>query len=123
MAQTAWKNWNGKQVIKEFRKECSDAMYKAGQTMKTQVLQEIPHDEGTLQDTVKSMLDPDNDLTVIVAAGGGGASGMAKIPYAVKWHEVEANFQKGRKSQYIRDPLKQVMPKAIKEELTKKGLR
>lgn len=119
----SWKNWNGKQVIKQFRAECSDAMARAGQTMKTQVLQEIPHDEGVLQDTVVSMIDPANDLTVVVAAGGGGVSGMPEVPYAVKWHEVEANFQKGRKSQYIRDPLKQVMPRAIKEELQKKGLK
>ncbi len=119
----SWKNWNGSKVIKEFRNECSDAMFKAGQTMKTQVLQEIPHDEGTLQDTVVSMLDPANNLTVVVGAGGGGASGMPEVPYAVKWHENEANFQKGRKSQYIRDPLKQVMPKAIKRELELKGLK
>lgn len=119
----SWKNWNGNQVIKQFRAECSDAMLKAGERMKTQVLQEIPHDEGTLQDTVVAIKDPANDLTVVVAAGGGGASGMPEVPYAIKWHENEANFQKGRKSQYIRDPLKKVMPKAIIEELQKKGLR
>lgn len=119
----SWAKWNGAKVIKEFRKECSDAMLKAGQRMEVQVLQEIPHDEGTLQDTVTTMLDPANDLTVVVAAGGGGASGMPEVPYAIKWHENNANFQKGRKNNYIRDPLKQVMPKAIREELTKKGLR
>lgn len=119
----SWKNWNGKQVIKQFRAECSDAMLKAGQRMEVQVLQEIPHDEGGLQDTVLTMLDPSDNLTVVVAAGGGGASGMPEVPYAVKWHENDANFQKGRKSQYIRDPLKQVMPKAINEELKKKGLK
>lgn len=119
----SWKNWNGARVIKEFRAECSDAMLRAGETMKTQVLQEIPHDEGTLQDTVITMLDPANDLTVIVAAGGGGASGMPEVPYAIKWHETDANFQKGRKSQYIRDPLKNVLPRAIKHELEMKGLK
>lgn len=119
----SWKEWNGEQVIKQFRSECSDAMLKAGQRMQNQVLQEIPHDEGTLQDTVVALLDPEDDLTVIVAAGGGGASGMPEVPYAIKWHEVEANFQKGRKSQYVRDPLKQVMPRAIHEELQKKGLK
>lgn len=118
-----WKNWNGKQVIKDHRKGCSDALYLAGQRMANQVLQEIPHDEGSLQDTVMVKLDPANDLTVVIAAGGGGASGMPEIPYAIKWHENDANFQKGRKSQYIRDPLKQVMPKALREELQKKGLK
>lgn len=120
---TAWKEWNGRDVIKKFRSECSDAMYKAGQTMKTQVVKEIPLDEGTQQDTVISMIDPSDELTVVVAAGGGGASGMPQLPYTVKQHETEMNYQHGRKSQFIRDPLKQVMPKAIKHELGLKGLK
>lgn len=119
----SWKKWNGAKVIKEFRGECSDALYKAGQTMKTQVLREIPHDEGTLQDTVVSMIDPADDLMLVVAAGGGGLSGMPEVPYAIRWHENDANFQKGRKSQYIRDPLKQVLPREVLRELKLKGLQ
>lgn len=122
-AQAGWKNWNGSEVIDKFRATCSGAMLDAGGEMKTEVLQQIPHDEGQLQDTVIHMLDPADNLTVIVAAGGGGASGMPEVPYAVKWHETVANFQKGRKSQYVRDPLKQTMPKAIKRQLKKRGLR
>lgn len=118
-----WIEWNGSQVLDKFTEECSEAMEAAGHVMSEQVLQEIPHDTGYLSESVQVRIDPDNPLTVHVAAGGGGSSGFPVVPYAVKWHEQEANFQKGRKSQYILDPLKQVMPKAMIFELGKKGLK
>lgn len=119
----SWKNWNGKTVLRDFRKEASEALMGAGEATKAQVLQEIPHDEGTLSQTVVVMKDPQNDLRIYLAAGGGGVSGFPVVPYAVKWHFVEANFQKGRKRYYISDPMKQVFPRALKSALRARGLK
>lgn len=118
-----WKKFNGKKVTESFRSECSKALLRAGQDTKQEILTEIPHDEGTLQDTVTVMLDPQNDLKLAIGAGGGGLSQFPIVPYAIKHHEVPANFQKGRKRNYVRDPVKNTLPREIKRELTNIGLK
>jgi len=61
---------------------------------------------------------------VCLSAGGGNGTGFQKVPYAIKWHEEEANFQKGRKNNYVRDPVKRgksknVVHKTIAKEIDK----
>jgi hypothetical protein len=81
--------------------------------------QQVPHDEGTLQESKTILKDPNNHLHVQLGYGGGGNSGFPRVPYAQKWHEIPANFQKGRKHNYVRDPLKSHGKKFVKKEIAK----
>lgn len=67
--------------------------------------QQVPHDEGYLMRSKTLKANPRNKLEVAISYGGGSGTGYPRVPYAVKWHENDANFQKGRKSNYLRDPV------------------
>lgn len=76
-------------------------MRKTLEVIREAALQQVPLDEGTL---AKSAFVDFQDGIGIISFGGGDGTGTPKIPYAVRWHEETANFQRGRKSQYLRDP-------------------
>lgn len=56
---------------------------------------QVPLDEGTLKGSCK----------VDVAPDGSEGTVSYDTPYAVRWHETDANFQRGRKKKYLEDPL------------------
>ena len=59
--------------------------------------QQVPHDEGTLQNSGTVEMDSDWHRGVIVGY---------HTPYAAHLHEhPEYHFQKGRKGKYLEDPL------------------
>lgn len=99
----------------------SQASIDTANAVKAEANQQVPHDEGTLQQTVTVMANPTNKLEVKIGYGGGGMSGFPIVPYAVKWHENPANFQKGRKHNYLRDPLNMIAPAKYRINL-KKGI-
>lgn len=117
-----WKNKNFKGVINKFEKACmstlNDAMEATGDYIDNN---EVPHDTGQLAKS-KTIMDDPNDVKVWIGYGGGGLSPLPKLPYAKRWHEHPANFQKGRKHNYLRDPMKNKFPTFLKRALELRGL-
>ncbi|GAK03121.1 hypothetical protein JCM19037_1414 [Geomicrobium sp. JCM 19037] len=73
--------------------------------------QQVPHDEGELQRSGVVVMG--NGAEACISFGGGSGTGRQRLPYAVRWHENNANFQKGRKMRYLADPLQQLGPRAF----------
>ena len=119
----SWKRWNGKQVARNFEEAGSKAVENAVRATGEVSDQQVPHDTGELSQSKFISVDPDNKLKTWIGYGGSGNTGIPLVPYAVRWHEERANFQKGRKSQYLRDPVKTHLPKYLMRELKKIGLR
>ena len=109
-----WKNFRGDELINKTIDGLSEALVDIAEAVGAEADQEVPHDEGWLQNSKFIDSNPNNPLEVYIGYGGGGVSGFPVVPYAVKWHELvdkEGNtynpdFQKGRKSKYLSDPLK-----------------
>lgn len=102
----SWQKWNGDKILNILESDLSEANMDAMQAVGEISDQQVPHDEGILQASKVVMKDPNNPLKVYLAYGGGGVSGFVEVPYARRWHEVPANFGKGRKHNYLRDPMK-----------------
>lgn len=116
-----WRNWKGKRLKQQTRHAMGQALVRAGEATKSEVLKIVPHDEGTLQESVMVIQNPRNKLQVVLAAGGGPGTGFPPVPYALRHHEIQSNFQKGRKKNYVRDPITQFAPAAVTKELKKAG--
>lgn len=116
----SWKNWIGKKLISDTEKGMSEALIAGLEAVGAKADQQVPHDEGTLQRSKTIKKDPNNPLKAYIGYGGGGVSGYPIVPYALKWHELEANFQKGRKNNYLRDPIKE-SNKLVFGEIQKRG--
>lgn len=113
----AWKQWKGKELQKLTQQAMGEALYSTADEIGAEADQQVPHDEGFLQDSKVIKGDPSNPGKIQIGYGGGGQSGFPEVPYAVSHHETPKNFQKGRKSNYLRDPVKTVGPKALKRNL------
>lgn len=118
-----WKNWKGKKLKKLTRRNMSKALHRAAEATLGESKQQVPLDEGTLQHSGIVVQNPSNDLEFVISYGGGQGTGFPVVPYAVKWHEVPANFQHGRKNDYLRDPINTFAPGAVQSELKKAGER
>lgn len=57
--------------------------------------EQVPLDSGALKAS----------CVVDVNADGSQGTVSYDTPYAVRWHENDANFQRGRKKKYLEDPL------------------
>jgi len=119
----SWTSWRGKELSRRVESLISEANKKTADAIHAQANQEVPHDEGTLQESGIVLQDPNDKKVWWIGYGGGGASGFPVVPYALKWHEVPANFQKGRKHNYLRDPANQrgvsVIIPNLKKEMNK----
>lgn len=120
----SWKNWRGKELRGLAEQKASEALYKAAQATGAVSDQLIPLDEGTLLNSKFIKVNPQNKLEVVISYGGGQGTGYPRVPYAVKWHEFSADFQHGRQKNYLRQPIKNFAPQAVRKELVKalKGL-
>lgn len=67
--------------------------------------EQVPLDQGTLKNSCA--VDVNDDLQGTVSYD---------TPYAVRWHETNANFQRGRKMKYLEDPLN---TPSVQEEMSK----
>lgn len=117
-----WKNFRGQVLIEKTQDALAEAMIELAEETGTRADRIVPHDEGWLQGSKFIDSDPANPLIVKIGYGGGGSSGHPVVPYAVRWHEEEANFQKNRKNKYLADPLKEVAGTAnnhIKSKMAK----
>lgn len=71
------------------------ALWSALDYLAAQSKEQVPLNKGPLHDSCYVDVAPD---------GSGGTVSYDK-PYAVRWHEHDANFQRGRKKKYLEDPL------------------
>lgn len=115
-----WTEWNGKKINALLESELSDANLLAIRALGEITDTKVPHDEGYLQKSKVVMKDPSNKMISVLAYGGGGASGFPLVPYAVKWHEVPANFQKGRTHNYVRTPLNSKGAELLRRSIQRK---
>lgn len=115
----SWKKWRGNALNRLTEQATSKAINRAAEATLEVALNEVPLDEGTLSESGIVLQNPTNSTEYAVSFGGGGKTGFAVVPYAVKWHETPANFQNGRKHNYLRDPIKTFAPGAVKSELQK----
>jgi hypothetical protein len=118
-----WKTWNGRQVEASFRRMAGQAVEDAVHTTGEVADEQVPHDTGELMQSKFIARDPSNELRTYIGYGGGGNTGFPKVPYAVRHHEIPANFQKGRKHNYLRDPVKTVLPGKVIQNLKQRGLK
>lgn len=110
---TAWRNWRGGIISDQVYNACDLAAEDTAQAVRGQVFQEIPHDSGHLSQSVIVLPHRTLKGVRIISVGGGPGTGFPRVPYALRWHEENANFQKGRKSKYLKDPVNQVGPRAL----------
>lgn len=110
-----WKTWHGAKISLLTTEAVAKANEATLETIGSAVDQNIPHDEGDLMRSKYIEVDYNDGM---ISYGGGPGTGHPKVPYAVRWHENSANFQKGRKSRYLADSYNQVGPRAYKNALT-----
>lgn len=94
------------------------AVRKALTVVGEQADREVPHDTGALSRTRVIKVEHGSG---VISYGGGKGTGFTKIPYAVRWHEEDANFQKGRKKNYLRDPFNKLAARKYKQALRQEG--
>lgn len=69
------------------------AVYEAANALLREANTQVPIDTGALQ------------RSGTVSQDGLKANVSYDTPYAARWHEQDANFQRGRKKKYLEDPL------------------
>ena len=119
----SWKAFHGRRLIQRTEDAMADGVMNATEAIGAISDQQVPHDEGTLQGSKSIKANPRNRMQVAISYGGGAGTGFPRVPYAVKWHENDANFQKGRKSNYLRDPVFQNGPSILRNHLQQQARR
>lgn len=111
MKKAGWQTWHGVALTGLVRRGGREAVRKTSHVVLEAAKQQVPHDEGTLERSGQVIMAPGNQIGAVVTFGGGSGTGHPVIPYAVRWHENNANFQKGRKMRYLADPFNQLGPR------------
>jgi hypothetical protein len=114
----AWRNWQGTQIKNKIMRANFEAAQKALEVVGEQSDQEVPHRDGILMRSKHIRVELVGSKVIgIISYGGGPGTGHTKVPYAIRWHETPANFQKGRKSNYLRDPFNKLAEVTYKAAL------
>ena len=129
----SWKSFHGNRLIERTERVLAEGVIEATEAIGMISDQQVPHDEGTLQGSKVIKANPRNRMEVAISYGGGSGTGHPVVPYAFKWHELEekstgrtfsgVNFQKGRKANYLRDPVFQQGGSILRQKLTEKSRR
>lgn len=101
----SWTKWNGDALLFVTEDAISKGVHEAAEAIGSISDQQVPHDEGWLQESKRITEHPSEKTTVSISYGGGVGTDIPRVPYALKWHFTDANFQKGRKSFYLQDPV------------------
>lgn len=116
-----WSSWNGDNVIRSVEEAVLKAKIDTGELVIGVAKNQVPLNESTLMKTGKIFIKEDRGEKIVIASFGGGAgTGFPRVPYAIRWHENNANFQHGRKRFYLKDPLYQIGANAYKEFLQRR---
>lgn len=108
-----WTRWNGAQINRKVKAASLRAVEKTANVVLSASKQQVPLDEGLLLRSGIVIIKQDNVPIAIICYGGGPGTGHPRIPYAVRWHETQANFQHGRKWKYLKDPFNQLAGRAL----------
>ncbi len=90
-----WTEWNGKEIKKMLEGAGQKALFEGGQFILQESNKRVPHDEGTLQASGETSQNASRGEVVV----------SYDTPYALRWHEEPANFQKGRQHKYLESTL------------------
>jgi hypothetical protein len=112
----SWKNWRGDELLRKLDDAAKQAVRNTCEVVLEAAKQEVPHDEGTLERSGRVIMAPEEPAGVI-CFGGGEGTGHPIVSYAVRWHENNARFQKGRKRFYLRDPYNRLAAPTLKKAL------
>lgn len=85
--------WDGEKAQKALANATPRGLYEAGQVVARDSGQQVPLDTG---DLLRSQAVTVEGQTVTISYD---------TPYAIRWHEQDANFQRGRKKKYLEDPI------------------
>lgn len=85
--------WKGKDAQRAVANATPRALFAAMSVVKQASDAQIPLDKGDLL------------RSGAIDVGDGDASISYDTPYAIRWHENDANFQRGRKKKYLEDPI------------------
>jgi hypothetical protein len=113
----AWENWRGDELMRLLNDGAVKAVSKTGEVILAAGKTEVAHDEGTLESTGIVVMAANNIPACVVTFGGGPGTGFPIVPYAIKWHEKQANFQRGRKWKYLRDPVNRLAESTLQAAL------
>lgn len=105
-----WENWNGDELIRRVNEACLESIYKTCEGVGAIADSEIPLNEGPLKNSKTIKTEMRKNPRGSISYGGGRGTGKPKIPYALRWHQQQANFQHGRKRFYLRDPFNKTAP-------------
>ena len=85
--------WDGSKVLNEVSKKAERAVRAAANYVLDESRKQVPIDTGALS------------RSGAVSSEGNIAAVSYDTPYAIRWHEQQANFQRGRKNKYLEDPI------------------
>ena len=111
-----WKNWRGNELLRKVDIAGRMAVEDTCSIILEAAQQQVPLDEATLLRSGRVIMAPSGPAGVI-CFGGGPGTGHPIVPYAVRWHENSANFQRGRKRFYLKDPVSQLGKSTLKKAL------
>lgn len=121
-----WASWNGERIKAIVEDSALKAVEKTAHVVLSASQLQVPLDEGALMRSGIVIIKHEDVPIAVICYGGGSGTGHPKIPYALRWHENQANFQHGRKWKYLKDPFNQLAKTALmnflKEQL-KEGFR
>lgn len=116
-----WRNWRGNQAINRVKNASVRAVKKTGDVILAAAQNECPLDDGTLSGTGKVVMAGAGQPSCCITFGGGSGTGFPTVPYAIRWHQEQANFQYGKKRFYVRDPFnrlaKSTLQGAMRQEV------
>ena len=85
--------WDGSKVLNEVSKKTERAVRAAANYVLDESRKQVPIDTGALS------------RSGAVSSEGNIAAVSYDTHYAIRWHEQQANFQRGRKNKYLEDPI------------------
>lgn len=111
----AWRTWNGNKVLQAIDNAHAKSLKMASDEVMRHAKNEVPFDAGELAKTGVVIQNPANQLEFNISFGGGPGTGFAELPYAIRHHEIESDFQQGRKKNYLKDPFNEKFEPAYRK--------
>ena len=116
-----WKTWRGPEVKLKMTKANRAAVHNTGAVVLAAAQVEVPLRDAYLLRSGKVFMAPGGRPEGSISFGGGEGTGMPRIPYARRWHENDARFQRGRKKRYLADPFNRLARSTLQRELESQG--
>lgn len=119
MATAGWKNWRGPEVKLVTKIATRQSVMDTGAKILEASQAEVPLRDAFLLRSGVVVMAPGEVAEGCVSYGGGPGTGTGNpiIPYARRWHENSANFQRGRKRFYLKDPFNRLVGSTLTKEL------